>query len=92
MGSLIMNPDTPEQKRCKSKGVDHIKAGDLLSISLPGSGGYGSPVERDPEAVLWDVINGKVSMESARKDYRVVFDEEMGVDIEATGTLRKEPT
>lgn len=92
MGSLIMNPDTPEQKRCKSKGVDQIKAGDLLSIRLPGSGGYGSPVKRDPEAVLWDVINGKVSMESARKDYRVVFDEEMGVDMEATGTLRKEPT
>ena len=92
MGSLIMNPDTPEQKRCKSKGVDQIKAGDLLSIRLPGSGGYGSPVKRDPEAVRWDVINGKISMESARKDYRVVFDEEMGVDMEATGTLRKEPT
>ena len=92
MGSLIMNPDTPEQKRCKSKGVDQIKAGDLLSIRLPGSGGYGSPVKRDPEAVRWDVINGKISMESARKDYRVVFDEEMGVDMEATGTLREETT
>ena len=90
MGSLIMNPDTPEQKRCKSKGVDQIKAGDLLSIRLPGSGGYGSPVKRDPEAVRWDVINGKISMESAQKDYRVVFDEEMGVDMEATGTLREE--
>lgn len=92
MGSLIMNPDTPEQKRCKSKGVDQIKAGDLLSIRLPGSGGYGSPVKRDPEAVRWDVINGKISMESAQKDYRVVFDEEMGVDMEATGTLREETT
>ena len=92
MGSLIMNPDTPEQKRCKSKGVDQIKAGDLLSIRLPGSGGYGSPVKRDPEAVRWDVINGKISMESARKDYRVVFDEKMGVDMEATGTLREETT
>ena len=90
MGSLIMNPDTPEQKRCKSKGVDQIKASDLLSIRLPGSGGYGSPVKRDPEAVRWDAINGKISMESARKDYRIVFDEEMGVDMEATGTLREE--
>ncbi len=90
MGSLIMNPDTPEQKRCKSKGVNQIKAGDLLSIRLPGSGGYGSPVKRDPEAVRWDVINGKISMKSARKDYRVVFDEEMGVDMEATRTLREE--
>jgi len=31
-------------------------------------------------------------MESARKDYWVVFDEEMRVDIEATETLRKETT
>jgi N-methylhydantoinase B/oxoprolinase/acetone carboxylase alpha subunit len=49
-------------------------------------------VERSPESVRWDVINGKVSMESARRDYRVVFDEEMGVDMEATGTLREETT
>jgi N-methylhydantoinase B len=90
VGSLIMNPDTPEQKKCQSKGVDQIMAGDLLSIRLPGSGGYGSPVERDPEAVQWDVINGKISMASAQKDYRVVFDEEMRVDTAATETLRKE--
>jgi N-methylhydantoinase B len=85
-----LNPDTPEQKRCQSKGVEPIKAGDLISIRLPGSGGYGSPVERDPGAVRWDVINGKISMASAQKDYRVVFDEEMRVDIAATETLRKE--
>ena len=90
MGSLILNPDTPEQKRCQSKGVEKIKAGDLLSIRLPGSGGYGSPVDRDPGAVRWDVINGKISMASAQKDYRVVFDEEMRVDTAATETLRKE--
>jgi len=90
MGSLILNPETPEQKKCRSKGVDQIKAGDLLSICLPGSGGYGTPTERDPEAVRWDVVNGKISMESARKDYRVVFDDEMGLDMKATETLRNE--
>jgi len=90
MGSLILNPGTPEQKKCRSKGVDQIKAGDLLSICLPGSGGYGTPTERDPEAVRWDVVNGKISMESARKDYRVVFDDEMGLDMKATETLRNE--
>ncbi|MEA3358390.1 MAG: hydantoinase B/oxoprolinase family protein [Thermodesulfobacteriota bacterium] len=90
MGSLTLNPETPEQKKCKSKGVDQIKAGDLLSICLPGSGGYGLPRERDPEAVRWDVVNGKISMESARKDYGVVLDDEMGLDMKATETLRNE--
>jgi len=90
MGSLVLNPDTPGQKKCRSKGVDQIKAGDLLSICLPGSGGYGPPTERDPEAVRRDVVNGKISMESARKDYSVVLDKEMGVDMKATEALRNE--
>ncbi len=87
-GSLILNPDTPEEKPCKSKGVDQLAAGDVLSIRLPGSGGYGPPGERDPEAVRWDVINGKISLRSAQKDYLVVLDDNLRVDIEATRSLR----
>lgn len=90
-GSLILNPDTPDEKRCKSKGVDQIRAGDVLSICLPGSGGYGPPAERDPELVRWDVINGKVGIESAKDDYGVVLDGEMNVDLEATRALRALP-
>ena len=88
MGSLVLNPGTSKEKKCKSKGVDQLKAGDLLSIRLPGSGGYGPPKERNPELVLRDVINGKVSIDSARKDYGVVFDKEMNIDLEATKALR----
>jgi N-methylhydantoinase B len=87
-GSLILNPGTSQEKRCKSKGVDQLNQGDVLSIRLPGSGGYGPPIERDPAAVRWDVINDKISPESARQNYRVVFDRHMNVDIEATGALR----
>lgn len=89
-GSLILNPGTPEEKRCKSKSVDRLKAGDLLSIRLPGSGGFGPPDLREPERVRWDVINGKVGIESARRDYRVLFDGDMNVDGEATRRLREE--
>jgi N-methylhydantoinase B len=89
-GSLVLNPDTEEEKRGRSKGVDHLKAGDLLSIRLPGSGGYGPPWERDPERVRWDVLNGKVSLESAGKNYRVVLNEDLEVDWEATVALRAE--
>jgi N-methylhydantoinase B len=87
-GSLILNPGTPDEKKCRSKGVDQLKAGDVLSIRLPGSGGYGPPEERDPELVRWDVINGKVSIESANDQYKVFFDESMNVDLETTGTQR----
>ncbi|MCF8060961.1 MAG: hydantoinase B/oxoprolinase family protein [Deltaproteobacteria bacterium] len=88
VGSLILNPGTPGEARCRSKGVGEIKAGDLLSIRLPGSGGYGRPSDRDPERVAWDVRNGKVSARSAREDYRVVVRGDGTVDREATAALR----
>lgn len=87
-GGLILNPGTPGQKRCASKGVDHLKTGDVLSIRLPGSGGYGPPEERDPETVRWDVLNGKVSVQSANDQYKVFFDENMHVDSETTEARR----
>ena len=90
-GSLILNPATPLEEKCRSKGVDQLKAGDVLSIRLPGSGGYGPPVERNPETVRRDVINGKVSIESARRDYKVVLDQDLNVDSEMTKSLRARP-
>jgi N-methylhydantoinase B len=56
----------------------------------PGGGGWGSPLEREPERVQWDVIEGYVSRESARKDYGVVLDANNVVDGAATAKLRKE--
>ena len=83
-GELILNPGTPAERKAKSKGLDMIQAGDLLSIRLPGSGGYGSPLKRDPEKVRWDVINGKVNRTSALDDYGVVLDQDMKVDLAET--------
>lgn len=46
-----------------------LNSGDRLRIFTTGSGGYGPPSERAPEAVLDDVLDGKVSLESARSLY-----------------------
>jgi N-methylhydantoinase B len=87
-GQLILNPGTPNEQKQKSKGVTQLKAGDMLSIRLPGSGGYGDPRERDPQKVRWDVINGKISLESARENYKVVFNPDMTVNLDETKNLR----
>ena len=87
-GELILNPGTPKEQKQKSKGVTQIKAGDVLSIRLPGSGGYGDPWDRAPEKVHWDVINGKISLESARENYKVAFNPDMTVNEEETKNLR----
>jgi N-methylhydantoinase B len=68
-----------------------LNDGDVTSFQTGGGGGYGSPLERDPEMVLQDVINGYVSLGSARQDYGVVIKEpEMEVDQAATQRLRDE--
>ena len=38
-----------------------------------GGGGYGSPLDRDPEMVRADVLEGMVSPEKARQIYGVIF-------------------
>jgi N-methylhydantoinase B len=90
MGSLILNPDTPLERKCRSKGVDQLKAGDLLSIRLPGSAGYGDPKERLADKVRWDVLNAKISKESAGENYGVVFHPDMSVDEEKTEAMRSQ--
>ncbi|MCX6095343.1 MAG: hypothetical protein NT125_01235, partial [Candidatus Bipolaricaulota bacterium] len=53
-----------------------------------GGGGYGSPLERDPDKVLEDVLNEYVSCEKAKEDYGVVI-EKGAVDLAATKKLRE---
>ncbi len=47
--------------------------GDVFSRPTAGGGGFGDPLERDPKAVLEDVIDDYVSVERAAKDYGVVI-------------------
>jgi len=54
------------------------------------SGSYGDPLDRDPAAVLGDVLDGYVSIQGAREDYGVVITENsLSIDREATEILRR---
>ena len=48
--------------------------GDSIRTVSPCGGGYGDPLERDPQMVLGDVLDGFASEESARTLYGVVVD------------------
>lgn len=66
-----------------------LRAGEGIRVELAGAGGYGDPFERDPEAVLRDVTDGKVSLARARDEYGVVVDPAtLTVDFGATAGLR----
>lgn len=64
---------------------------DRVAIRPAGSGGYGDPLEREPERVLSDVRDGYVSAEAAREFYGVVIDcDGWQVDAPATEARRRE--
>lgn len=52
----------------------NIGAGDLICMETAGGGGYGPPAARDPDAVLADVLDGKISATAARATYGAAID------------------
>ncbi len=73
-------------------GLFEIKAGHALEAVTTGGGGYGDPLDRDPERVRDHVRKGWVSVEKARDTYGVVLDLEpelFAVDYEVTRKVRE---
>jgi N-methylhydantoinase B len=69
-----------------------VKPGDAFTRPSAGGGGFGDPLERDPEAVVEDVADGYVSVARAERDYGVVVravDAELArYELDAEGTKR----
>lgn len=95
------DPRDPDMKRLLGgtfdveKGFYHrpLKTGDVWQFFYNTSGGYGDPIERDPELVRQDLDNGVQSIGMARVVNKVVarLDEESDVHIvdhEETEKLR----
>ena len=55
----------------KPKGLQIVPSGERLVIEMPGGGGMGPALDRDPEAVRRDVRLGYLSAEAASRDYGV---------------------
>ena len=73
--------------------VEKLKCGDVFRHEMSGGGGYGEPLDRDPEGVLRDVIEEKVTPEHAQHEYGVVLveledDGVWALDLPATEHLR----
>ena len=69
----------------------HLVPNDSEVIIHAGSGGgWGDPLDREAERVRWDVIEGMVSIEAARKHYGVVLLPDESIDLPATTALRRD--
>ena len=80
--------DLPQQAVITLQAETEVIVGDG-----PGGGGFGDPLERDPEAVRWDAREEYITLEAAADIYGVVLNTEAeaySVDNEATNRRRRE--
>lgn len=68
-----LNPDS-ENRELPGKFTMTIKKGDVFRHVLAGAGGWGDPLDRNPDAVLRDVRNELLSLGKAETDYGVIID------------------
>jgi N-methylhydantoinase B len=79
-----------------------LSADSQVIMALPGGAGFWSPLDRDPAAVMRDVVEEKVSIAAAEQEYGVVvryhglpdaivrLPEDYALDPDATALLRRE--
>jgi N-methylhydantoinase B len=60
--------------------------GDLFHHVMAGGGGYGDPLERNPEFVLNDVVEERVTRAHAAAAYGVVIADGQGACVNQTAT------
>lgn len=92
-GVTVFDEDGSEREVAGMADNINVKAGGIVRIVTTGGGGWGDPLEREPDMVCYDVLCGLVSEQAARELYGVVLtnvDKGFNVDNSATLALRSE--
>ncbi len=86
------SPEGERQRLPYSKMTFSAETGSRISLQTAGAGGWGDPFTRDPEKVLWDVIEEFISPGRAEKEYGVAVrrtgSRHYKLDLERTQELR----
>jgi N-methylhydantoinase B len=102
--SGLLDPETKVQDQEKgeyfwfgSNPLWHTKPGDVFRYITNGGGGWGNPLDREPERVMRDVRDEYITVEGAARDFGVVVvgdpitdPEGLTIDEEATKARRAE--
>jgi N-methylhydantoinase B len=91
---VIRGPNGEEKLITHTALYEPLGAGTRIEYQRGGGGGWGDPLDREPDRVRDDVLDEYVSRESAERDYGVTFtgeveDYTLEVDAKATQALRK---
>ena len=93
---VVIDPGGPNERVVDALADDEpVRAGEVIRIRTTGGGGWGEPLERDPELVVRDVVWRKVSPQAALGEYGVVLtgsleDDSLSYDADATKAHREE--
>lgn len=85
----VIDAVSGERKEIPVVGRYDLRRGEKVVSITPGGGGYGDPLEREPEAVLIDVEDLRVSIETAHEIYGVVISDGE-IDNAATSAKRRD--
>jgi N-methylhydantoinase B len=77
-----------ERTALPGKITTRIGKGTLIIHEQAGAGGFGDPLARDPELVVEDVLDGKITQTYAAEQHAVVLSPSGQLDVVATGRLR----
>ena len=91
-GRAVVNPGRPDERELGAVSDGTIlRRGDVFRIETVGGGGWGDPLEREPERVRADALGGFISVGSARDDYGVVLSgDDLQIEHDATRKLRSD--
>jgi len=85
--SLAALGESLQLQQCyENTGMD---VNDVFFLQWQGGGGYGDPLNRDPESVALDHREGRVTTDGAAEHYGVVFSRSLDIDVPATLALRQ---
>ena len=88
LGTAVVDPDTARAREVGKIKVLTLPRQALLRLVTPSGGGYGDPLERDPQRVLADVESGLLSPARAERAYGVILARDV-VDEPATAARRE---
>jgi N-methylhydantoinase B len=92
---VTIDPGGPRERAVDALAdAEPVAAGEVIRIRTTGGGGWGDPLDREPELVVRDVVWRKVSVEAALTDYGVVLtgsvdSDDLGYDAAATAAERE---
>jgi N-methylhydantoinase B len=73
---VVVNEGREDERHMLKVNAHPVAGGGVVELRTGGGGGFGDPLERDPERVREDVLDGYVSIEAAAREYGVVLDPE----------------